>query len=289
MAARTCVALNPVHPALFLISDIDPGLGTRVENRLRDEAGHDAPHDGRSMGELQVRGGDAGAGYSMVLDAARPTVDLWPTLRLLSDPGRQLDLAAVQQRLAPLGMRLRDFQRAALAWAEKHPVRFDEAVVHDAARPNLHADDLDALMIKADLALYKAKTGGKNQIQVFHSDMDTERSGYQRARLDAGNPVYDASRQRMLLTRNGDLFVRDLRSGALTQLTRSNDAEQQARFARDGAVIWRTGNTWYRWTAGAGCTPRAVRRCAAPSRAARTRCGAPSCSWPCRARACPRR
>lgn len=74
----------------------------------------------------------------------------------------------------------------------------------------------------------------------------------QRATLDAGNPVYDAGRQRMLLVRNNDLFVRDLRNGALTQLTRSNEAETQARFSSDGGVIWRTGNTWYRWTSAGG-------------------------------------
>jgi dipeptidyl aminopeptidase/acylaminoacyl peptidase len=74
----------------------------------------------------------------------------------------------------------------------------------------------------------------------------------QRGTLDAGNPVYDASRQRMLLVRNNDLFVRDLRTGALTQLTRSNEAETQARFSSDGGVIWRTGNTWYRWTPAGG-------------------------------------
>ncbi|MEQ1901158.1 MAG: EAL domain-containing protein [Devosia sp.] len=34
-------------------------------------------------------------------------------------------------------------------------------------------DDLDALMTKADLALYKAKGNGKGQAQVFHDDMDT--------------------------------------------------------------------------------------------------------------------
>jgi len=34
-------------------------------------------------------------------------------------------------------------------------------------------DELDALMTKADLALYKAKGNGKGQVQVFHSDMDT--------------------------------------------------------------------------------------------------------------------
>ena len=35
------------------------------------------------------------------------------------------------------------------------------------------SDDLDALMTKADLALYKAKGNGKGQAQVFHDDMDT--------------------------------------------------------------------------------------------------------------------
>ena len=44
--------------------------------------------------------GSALAQPALVLDAARPTVDLWPALRVLSDPSRQLDLAAVQQRLA---------------------------------------------------------------------------------------------------------------------------------------------------------------------------------------------
>jgi diguanylate cyclase (GGDEF)-like protein len=34
-------------------------------------------------------------------------------------------------------------------------------------------DDLDALMTKADLALYKAKGSGKARSQVFHEDMDT--------------------------------------------------------------------------------------------------------------------
>ena len=34
-------------------------------------------------------------------------------------------------------------------------------------------DDLDALMTRADLALYKAKANGKGQSQVFHDEMDT--------------------------------------------------------------------------------------------------------------------
>ena len=82
---------------------------------------------------------------------------------------------------------------------------------------------------------------------------DAERGG-----LDAPNPQIDARGQRMLFVRNGDVFLRDLRSGALTQLTRSNDTEAQARFAGDGGVIWRSGNDWYRWTAQAYHHPGAA-------------------------------
>jgi len=103
---------------------------------------------------------------------------------------------------------------------------------------------------------YELKRDGSVVRDTFEQSLDGATAHRvaddQRARLDAINPVYDATRQRMLITRNGDLFVRDLRSGALTQLTRTNEAEQQARFARDGAVIWRAGNSWYRWTAATG-------------------------------------
>ena len=73
---------------------------------------------------------------------------------------------------------------------------------------------------------------------------DSERSA-----LDAPTTVFDAGRQRMAFVRNGDLFVRDLRNGALTQLTRSNDQESQPRFSTDGGLTWRVGNQWYRSTA----------------------------------------
>ncbi len=81
-----------------------------------------------------------------------------------------------------------------------------------------------------------------------------------RGGLDAPNPQIDARGQRMVFVRNGDVFLRDLRSGALTQLTRSNDTEAQARFASDGGVIWRNGNDWYRWSPQAGVSQAAVLR-----------------------------
>ena len=73
-----------------------------------------------------------------------------------------------------------------------------------------------------------------------------------RAGLDAAQPVYDATRTRMAFARNGDIFVRDLRNGALTQLTRSEAQESRPQWGRDGGLVWRAGNNWFRWTAANG-------------------------------------
>jgi dipeptidyl aminopeptidase/acylaminoacyl peptidase len=73
-----------------------------------------------------------------------------------------------------------------------------------------------------------------------------------RATLDASGAVYDTQRARMAFVRNGDVFVRDLRSGALDQLTRGNEDEALPQWSSDGALSWRVGNDWYRWTAQGG-------------------------------------
>ena len=45
-------------------------------------------------------------------------------------------------------------------------------------------EDLDGLMVKADLALYKAKNGGKSQVQAFHEEMDTDYRYRQRLKAE---------------------------------------------------------------------------------------------------------
>jgi len=82
---------------------------------------------------------------------------------------------------------------------------------------------------------------------ALHRVADHERAG-----LDAPRPVYDARRERMAFVRNGDVFLRDLRSGALHQLTRTAAAESQVGFASDGGVTWRSGQDWFKWDAGTG-------------------------------------
>jgi len=72
------------------------------------------------------------------------------------------------------------------------------------------------------------------------------------AGLDASAPVYDAQRARMAFVRNGDVFVRDLRSGALQQLTRDEARQALPQWGSDGSLSWRVGNDWYRWTAAGG-------------------------------------
>ena len=76
--------------------------------------------------------------------------------------------------------------------------------------------------------------------------------------LDASGAVYDATRSRMAFVRNGDVFVRDLRNGALQQLTRSNDQEAQPQWGSDGALVWRVSNQWFRWQPATGVAQAAV-------------------------------
>jgi dipeptidyl aminopeptidase/acylaminoacyl peptidase len=82
--------------------------------------------------------------------------------------------------------------------------------------------------------------------------------GADRANLDAANAVYDAAHARMAFVRNGDVFVRDLHGGALTQVTRSNDEDALPQWSDDGGLVWRVGNDWYRWTARDGVHQAAV-------------------------------
>ena len=66
------------------------------------------------------------------------------------------------------------------------------------------------------------------------------------ATLDAQNPVFDHTRKRAAFIRNGDLFVREMGTRQLTQVTRSTATEAAPRFSADGArVLFRIGNDWY--------------------------------------------
>ncbi|WP_213436975.1 MULTISPECIES: S9 family peptidase [Lysobacteraceae] len=97
-------------------------------------------------------------------------------------------------------------------------------------------------------------------VQPIAGGVATVLDGPSRADADAAQPVIDATRAHMAFVRNGDVFVRDLRSGALTQVTRSNDDESQPQWGSDGSLAFRVSNDWYRWTARDGVRQAAVVR-----------------------------
>ncbi|TWI05742.1 S9 family peptidase [Aerolutibacter ruishenii] len=73
--------------------------------------------------------------------------------------------------------------------------------------------------------------------------------GAARAELDGADRAYDHARTRMAFVRNGDIFVRDLRSGALTQVTRSSESESRPQWNQQGGLVFRAGNQWWSWNA----------------------------------------
>jgi dipeptidyl aminopeptidase/acylaminoacyl peptidase len=73
----------------------------------------------------------------------------------------------------------------------------------------------------------------------------------QLANLDSADPVYNRDRTRAILLRNGDLFERDLKTGALTQILRSTTPAADPQYAADGAhVQFRIGSDWFSWSRG---------------------------------------
>jgi dipeptidyl aminopeptidase/acylaminoacyl peptidase len=100
-------------------------------------------------------------------------------------------------------------------------------------------------------AQYALKRDGATIRDTWEVGIDggspTRIDGAARANLDTADAQLDATGTRSAFVRNGDVFVRDLRSGALTQLTRGNEAAGRLQWSRDGALVWRVGQSWFRW------------------------------------------
>ncbi|HEX6833373.1 MAG TPA: S9 family peptidase, partial [Rudaea sp.] len=75
-----------------------------------------------------------------------------------------------------------------------------------------------------------------------------------------GPPVYDAAGRQAAFVRNGDVFVRDVASGGLRQITRTPGAESEPRFSADGRMLtFRSGHDWFVHDIATGVTaPAAV-------------------------------
>jgi dipeptidyl aminopeptidase/acylaminoacyl peptidase len=68
-------------------------------------------------------------------------------------------------------------------------------------------------------------------------------------KLDTPETLYNRARTRAVVVRNGDLFERDLKNGALVQITRSHGGAVQAvqYSADERSVQFRIGDDWFGW------------------------------------------
>jgi hypothetical protein len=75
-----------------------------------------------------------------------------------------------------------------------------------------------------------------------------------------GAAIFDRAGKRAAFVRNGDIFVRDVAGGRLTQITRSAQNEALPQFSADGRLLsFRVGNDWFVHEFGSGLTaPAAV-------------------------------
>jgi len=98
---------------------------------------------------------------------------------------------------------------------------------------------------------FKQKRGGSVLRDTYQVSAGTPKlvEDKQLANLDSADPVYNREHTRAILLRNGDLFERDLKTGALTQILRGTTPAADPQYAADGAhVQFRVGSDWFSWS-----------------------------------------
>ncbi|HEX7113363.1 MAG TPA: S9 family peptidase, partial [Mizugakiibacter sp.] len=82
------------------------------------------------------------------------------------------------------------------------------------------------------------------------------------ADADGGPVVFDRTHMRAAFVRHGDVFIRELASGRLLQVTRTPQREMAPQFSANGTALqFRAGNDWFVYTLASGVTaPAAVLR-----------------------------
>jgi dipeptidyl aminopeptidase/acylaminoacyl peptidase len=73
------------------------------------------------------------------------------------------------------------------------------------------------------------------------------------AKADGGKPVFDRERRHAAFVRHGDIFLRDVASGATVQVTRSGAKKRDPRFSIDGRLLtFRADNDWFAFPVAGG-------------------------------------
>lgn len=91
--------------------------------------------------------------------------------------------------------------------------------------------------------LYRAAADGGAPVKLSDAELAT---------ADAP-AVFDRARDRAAFIRRGDVFVRDVSTGATRQLTRDDADKSGLQISADGQLVsWSQGNDWFVWNASTG-------------------------------------
>ncbi len=109
---------------------------------------------------------------------------------------------------------------------------------------------------------YSLKRNGSPIVDLHRVDPDGGKDQVVDAAAMAGADapsIYDPGGKRAAFVRNRDVFVRDLRSGRLTQITRTPQSKKSLHFSTDGRLlIFRIDNEWLTHDFGSGVTAPAA-------------------------------
>ena len=131
------------------------------------------------------------------------------------------------------------------------PITLDQAMAH----PDWIGTPIDSAWWSADSrsVLYRQKLAGSPVRGLYRIDpaggagVRVDERAW--AEVDDAAQSFDRERRRAVFARQGDLFLRDIGSGRLQQLTRSAEYESGAMFASDARrVLFRRGNDWFAWS-----------------------------------------
>ncbi len=111
-------------------------------------------------------------------------------------------------------------------------------------------------------AYYSAKRAGSPVVDLHRVDLahggEQVVAGALAAQAD-GPPVFDATGRRAAFVRHGDVFVRDLASRRLRQITRTPQEEADPQFSADGRLLsFRVGTDWFVFDTETGLTAPAA-------------------------------
>ena len=130
------------------------------------------------------------------------------------------------------------------------PITLDQSMAH----PDWIGTAVESAWWSADSRsiLYRQKLAGSPVRGTFRIDpaggagVRVDQRGW--ADVEEAAQGFDRERRRAVFVRQGDVFLRDLGSGRLQQLTRSAESESAAMFASDSRrVLFRRGNDWFAW------------------------------------------